>query len=119
MSPHHQSMSRLPSALTMGSTAQMSHFVAQQPAGTQVALITECSMSDNLAVAHPEITVDGDWLATLRIAVGEAGVHFSENAYVAKAQGELARRGYVLDNEVTYCVRDPRPGEETQFAPDA
>ena len=39
----------------VGSTAQMSHFVAQQPAGTQVALITECSMSDNLAVVHPEV----------------------------------------------------------------
>jgi quinolinate synthase len=39
----------------VGSTAQMSHFVAEQPAGTQVALITECSMSDNLAVAHPEV----------------------------------------------------------------
>jgi quinolinate synthase len=39
----------------VGSTAQMSHFVAQQPAGTQVALITECSMSDNLAVMHPEV----------------------------------------------------------------
>ncbi len=39
----------------VGSTAQMSHFVAQQPVGTQVALITECSMSDNLAVAHPQV----------------------------------------------------------------
>jgi hypothetical protein len=66
-----------------------------------------------------EITVDGDWFATLRIAVGEAGVHFSENAYVAGAQAELATRGYVLDNEVTYCVRDPKPGEQTQFPPDA
>lgn len=66
-----------------------------------------------------EITVDGDWFATLRVAVGEAAVHFSENAYVAKAQAQLAERGYVLDNEVTYCVRDPEPGEQTRFAPDA
>jgi hypothetical protein len=66
-----------------------------------------------------EITVDGDWFATLRVAVGEADVHFSENAYVAKAQAELAGRGYVLDNEVTYCVRDPQPGEQTRFAPGA
>jgi hypothetical protein len=40
-----------------------------------------------------EITVDGDWFATLRVEVGEAGVHFSENAYVAKAQALLATRG--------------------------
>jgi hypothetical protein len=66
-----------------------------------------------------EITVDGDWFATLRIAVGDAAVHFSENAYVAKAQAQLAEQGYVLDNEVTYCVRDPKPGEEARFAPDA
>lgn len=39
----------------VGSTAQMSHYVAQQPSGAQVALITECSMSDNLAVMHPEV----------------------------------------------------------------
>lgn len=39
----------------VGSTAQMSHYVAEQPAGAQVALITECSMSDNLAVMHPEV----------------------------------------------------------------
>ena len=39
----------------VGSTAQMSNFVAQQPVGTQVALITECSMSDNLAVTHPQV----------------------------------------------------------------
>ena len=39
----------------VGSTAQMSNFVAEQKAGAQVALITECSMSDNLAVAHPQV----------------------------------------------------------------
>jgi quinolinate synthase len=39
----------------VGSTAQMSTYVAEQPAGAQVALITECSMSDNLAVAHPHV----------------------------------------------------------------
>lgn len=39
----------------VGSTAQMSHFVAQQAVGTKVALITECSMSDNLALAHPQV----------------------------------------------------------------
>jgi quinolinate synthase len=39
----------------VGSTAQMSHYVAQQPAGARLALITECSMSDNLAVAHPQV----------------------------------------------------------------
>lgn len=39
----------------VGSTAQMSNFVAEQKPGTQVALITECSMSDNLAVAHPQV----------------------------------------------------------------
>ena len=39
----------------VGSTAQMSNFVAEQPAGSQIALITECSMSDNLAVAHPQV----------------------------------------------------------------
>ena len=37
-----------------GSTAMMSDFVAtQHPA--RVALITECSMSDNVAVRHPEV----------------------------------------------------------------
>ena len=66
-----------------------------------------------------EITVDGDWFATLRVGVGEAGVHFSENAYVAKAQADLAALGYVLDNEVTYAIRDPEPGEQSRFAPDA
>jgi len=39
----------------VGSTAQMSNFVAEQKPGAQVALITECSMSDNLAVAHPHV----------------------------------------------------------------
>lgn len=39
----------------VGSTAQMSNFVAQQKPGTRVALITECSMSDNLAVSHPGV----------------------------------------------------------------
>jgi len=37
-----------------GSTAAMTKYVAEhQP--RQVALITECSMSDNVAVAHPEV----------------------------------------------------------------
>lgn len=39
----------------VGSTAQMSHFVAAQPRGARIALITECSMSDNLALAHHEV----------------------------------------------------------------
>ena len=39
----------------VGSTAQMSNFVAEQEAGSQVALITECSMSDNLAVNYPHV----------------------------------------------------------------
>ena len=39
----------------VGSTAQMSNFVAEQKAGSQVALITECSMSDNLAVNYPHV----------------------------------------------------------------
>lgn len=39
----------------VGSTAQMSNFVAEQNAGSQIALITECSMSDNLALAHPDV----------------------------------------------------------------
>lgn len=39
----------------VGSTAQMSDYVARQEPGARVALITECSMSDNLAVAHPEV----------------------------------------------------------------
>lgn len=39
----------------VGSTAQMSNFVAEQLPGTQVALITECSMSDNLALSHPQV----------------------------------------------------------------
>jgi quinolinate synthase len=37
-----------------GSTAQMSDFVAQQHPAS-VALITECSMSDNLAAEHPDV----------------------------------------------------------------
>ncbi len=37
-----------------GSTAQMSDFVARR-APRQVALITECSMSDNVAVQHPDV----------------------------------------------------------------
>ncbi len=37
-----------------GSTAQMSDFVGQRKP-RQVALITECSMSDNLAINHPDV----------------------------------------------------------------
>jgi quinolinate synthase len=37
-----------------GSTAMMSDYVATQKPG-RVALITECSMSDNVAVQHPEV----------------------------------------------------------------
>ncbi len=37
-----------------GSTAEMSRYVARA-AGKRVVLITECSMSDNLAVLHPEV----------------------------------------------------------------
>lgn len=37
-----------------GSTAQMSDFVGQRKPH-QVALITECSMSDNLAINHPDV----------------------------------------------------------------
>ena len=37
-----------------GSTAHMSDFVASGKA-SRVVLITECSMSDNLAVQHPEV----------------------------------------------------------------
>ncbi len=37
-----------------GSTAEMSAYVARSP-GKRVVLITECSMSDNLAVLHPEV----------------------------------------------------------------
>ncbi len=37
-----------------GSTAEMSSYVARA-AGKTVVLITECSMSDNLAVLHPEV----------------------------------------------------------------
>ena len=39
----------------VGSTAQMSTYVAEQAPGAQIALITECSMSDNLAVVHPHV----------------------------------------------------------------
>lgn len=38
-----------------GSTAAMSHYVGQEKP-TRVVLLTECSMSDNVAVAHPEST---------------------------------------------------------------
>jgi quinolinate synthase len=38
-----------------GSTAQMSAYVDQRRPAT-VALITECSMSDNIAAAHPELS---------------------------------------------------------------
>jgi quinolinate synthase len=37
-----------------GSTAMMEDFV-QRTAPRQVVLVTECSMSDNLAVRHPEV----------------------------------------------------------------
>ena len=37
-----------------GSTAHMSHYVASGKA-SRVVLITECSMSDNLAVQHPDV----------------------------------------------------------------
>jgi len=37
-----------------GSTAQMSNFVSEK-SPRQVALITECSMSDNVAVNHPDV----------------------------------------------------------------
>jgi quinolinate synthase len=37
-----------------GSTAQMSDFVRLRKP-TTIALITECSMSDNLAIAHPDV----------------------------------------------------------------
>ena len=41
-----------------GSTAQMSDFVASRRA-SMVALVTECSMSANLAGAHPEVEFIG------------------------------------------------------------
>lgn len=41
-----------------GSTAQMSDFVATHPNG-RVALITECSMSANLAATHPHVEFIG------------------------------------------------------------
>jgi len=37
-----------------GSTAMMEEFV-QSEAPSKVVLVTECSMSDNLAVRHPEV----------------------------------------------------------------
>lgn len=37
-----------------GSTADMSRFVAERRP-RQVALITECSMSDNVAADHPDV----------------------------------------------------------------
>lgn len=66
-----------------------------------------------------DVTVDGDWFASLLVAVGPLEVRYGENAYVARAQADLAERGYVLDNEVTYRVRDPEAGEQTRYAPDA
>ncbi len=66
-----------------------------------------------------DITIDGDWFASLRIGSDPSGLTPAPNEYVAQAQAQLAQRGYVLDNEVTYDVRAPKPGEQTQFAPDA
>ena len=64
-----------------------------------------------------DVTIDGEWFATLRVAIGD-DERRGENAYVAKVQSDLAKRGYVLDNEVTYCVRDPAAGEPERFASD-
>ncbi len=66
-----------------------------------------------------DVTVDGDAFASLRIAIGEPATHYGENAYVAAAQAQLVALGYAVDNEVTYVVRDPEPGEQTRLAPDA
>lgn len=66
-----------------------------------------------------DVTIEGDWFASLRVGAGTADWPPGENEYVAQAQALLAERGYVLDNEVTYRVREPDPGEQTQYAPDA
>jgi hypothetical protein len=59
-----------------------------------------------------DVTIEGDWFATLRVA----GPHSGANEYVAQAQADLAEQGYVLDNEVTYRLREPKPGEQTRYA---
>lgn len=66
-----------------------------------------------------DVTIEGEWFASLRIEIDPPAPRAGENQYVAQAQLELARQGYVLDNEVTYQVREPRPGEGTAYAPDA
>lgn len=62
-----------------------------------------------------DVTIDGDRFASLRIGSDPEQTPPGPNAYVAQAQAELAQRGYVLDNEATYEVRDPRPGERTHY----
>lgn len=66
-----------------------------------------------------DVSIEGEWFASLRIELAPPPGLGTENQYVAEAQVELAQQGYVLDNEVTYHVRDPRPGEMTAYAPDA
>jgi hypothetical protein len=66
-----------------------------------------------------DVTIDGDWFASLRVGLEPGDRRPGPNDYVAQAQAELAELGYVLDNEVTYRVREPNPGEQTQYAPDA
>ncbi|MDB5438571.1 MAG: hypothetical protein JWM33_998 [Caulobacteraceae bacterium] len=66
-----------------------------------------------------DVTIEGEWFASLRVEIDPPAGQAGENQYVAQAQVDLAEQGYVLDNEVTYQVRDPEPGEATAFAPDA
>jgi hypothetical protein len=66
-----------------------------------------------------DVRIDNDWFASLRVLVQADGLPPGANEFVAQAQAQLAEEGYILDNEATYTVRDPNPGEDTSYAPDA
>ena len=65
-----------------------------------------------------DMTIDGEPFGSLRVSVTCGERTPGENEFVAQAQVELAKLGYVLDNEVTYRVREPKAGERTVFASD-
>lgn len=84
-----------------GSTALMSDFVVEQQP-ERVALITECSMSDNIAAAHPQIDfvrpcnlcphMKRNTLATIRAALEQEQYAIEFDERVAEGAARAVRR---------------------------
>lgn len=79
-----------------GSTAQMQAFVAEH-SPQRIALITECSMSDNIAAAHPEV----DFVRPCNLCP-----HMKRNSLSSiRASLEQLRHEVVIDPEVAAGAR--------------